>query len=269
MLLSFDNASYKESFEVDGEKFEIEVDVPSLFKLKMLAFLREGLKLENVVSNNKGMGCMGYTFYISVPEFFGDNMKYNFSSPMMMCAAFKKWITRMLFYKHSEDEYVWLKEHGKVNIEVKAKIRKGEQWNDSMGNMNVKATLFSWNMKNKLGDEEYAKFAEKMGELQQFADKVDEGLRKFGIGGILGLGDIVVREEIGEDGLEEWLENWMDERDDWDDGDGDDESEMSGMNGMSEDEKANLLANMKDLLAKYNELVEEYPDIREVLGGIL
>lgn len=166
----FDNSFFEENYiSDDGNKYKIKIDVATIFKAKLVSYVRQGLKIEKIavphsingafvgaLSSNNGK----YIFYTSSPEYLIDETMSAFD----LVLSFKNWIARFLYYNKTEEEYNRIKENKQLGVEVRNKIRKDEHWTEEQGEMFAKAYYMSWKLSDTLGPEKMNEFSRKLNE---------------------------------------------------------------------------------------------------------
>ena len=172
----FNNSFLEENYIAeDGNEYKIKIDVSTIFKAKLVSYVRQGVNIEKMLVPasvatrfmNTPISDNGkYVLYTSVPEYL-INPEDN---PQYLIHSFKNWITRFMYYNKSEEEYNVLKENRQLAVEVRNKIRKEEQWTKENGDLYAGSYYLAWKLYNSLGANKMSTLSNQINEL---SDKIN------------------------------------------------------------------------------------------------
>lgn len=167
----FNNSFIEENCTTeDGTQYKIKIDVSTIFKAKLIQYVRQGLRIEkmlvpaSVANKFKGTPVSDngkYVLYTSIPEYLINPDE----NPQDLIRSFKNWITRFMYYNKSEEEYNKLKENRRLAVEVRNKIRKEEQWTKENGDLYAGSYYLAWKLYNTLGADKMTKLSSQITEL--------------------------------------------------------------------------------------------------------
>ena len=178
----FNGAFLEDNFiSEDGIQYNIKIDISTIFKAKLISYIRQGLKIEKItvpesVSNQFNGTPISdngkYVLYTSIPAY---SEITNENPPSFdLVVSFKKWITRFMYYKLSEEEFNKYKEENKLAVEVRNKIRKDECWTKEKADLYTKSYYLSWNLYNTLGNEQMSKLSKEITDLSNKINNMSE-----------------------------------------------------------------------------------------------
>lgn len=153
----------------DGIQYNIKIDMSTIFKAKLISYIRQGLKIEKItvpesVSNQFNGTPISdngkYILYTSMPAYseIADENSPSFD----LVISFKKWITRFMYYNLSEEEFNKYKEENKLAVEVRNKIRKDECWTKEKADLYVNAYYLTWKLSSIIGVDKLNKLANEL-----------------------------------------------------------------------------------------------------------
>lgn len=172
----FNNSFLEEDYtDENGIQYKIKLDVSSIFRAKLVSYVKQGLKIEkmsvpitvsdkikNIPISDNGK----YIIYTSVPEY----MINSNDDPYDLVRSFKSWITRFMYYNKSNEEYNMIKENRQLAVEIRNKVRKEEQWTKENGDLYACSYYLAWKLYNTLGAEKINTLSNQINEL---SDKID------------------------------------------------------------------------------------------------
>lgn len=172
----FNNSFFEENYTTeDGTQYKIKIDVSTIFKAKLIQYVRQGLKIEkmlipqSIANRFKGAPVSDngkYVLYTSIPEYLINPDE----NPQDLIRSFKNWITRFMYYNKSEEEYNELKENRRLAVEVRNKIRKEEQWTKENGDLYAGSYYLAWKLYNTLGADKMTKLS---GQITELSNKIN------------------------------------------------------------------------------------------------
>lgn len=167
----FNNSYVEEDYIAEnGTQYKIKVDVSTIFKAKLVQYVRQGLRIEKMLVpasvatkfKNTPVSDNGkYVLYTSAPEYLINSE----DNPQDLVLSFKNWITRFMYHNKSEEEYNALKENRQLAVEVRNKIRKEEQWTKENGDLYAGSYYLVWKLYNTLGADKMSALSNQINEL--------------------------------------------------------------------------------------------------------
>lgn len=167
----FNNSFIEENYTTeDGTQYKIKIDASTIFKAKLIQYVRQGLKIEKMLIPaslaNKFKGTPvsdngKYVLYTSIPEYLINPDE----NPQDIIRSFKNWITRFMYHNKSKEEYNTLKENRQLTVEIRNKIRKEEQWTKENGDLYAGSYYLAWKLYNTLGADKMTKLSSQITEL--------------------------------------------------------------------------------------------------------
>lgn len=167
----FNNSFIEENYTTeDGTQYKIKIDASTIFKAKLIQYVRQGLKIEKMLipaslaNRFKGTPVSDndkYVLYTSIPEYLINPDE----NPQDLIRSFKNWITRFMYHNKSEEEYNALKENRQLAVEIRNKIRKEEQWTKENGDLYVGSYYLAWKLYNTLGADKMTKLSNQITKL--------------------------------------------------------------------------------------------------------